>query len=194
MRPPESFIGQPVRSLQTMLRVISESDNTLPRIVPDGIYGKQTVAAVSAFQRKYGLQVTGITDQATWDAVVSVYEPALVLIDEAQPLYIILDPLEEIEENQRNPNIYLVQSMLIVFASAYDGLIAPEVTGILDIPTAQALRSFQEQSGLPPTGKLDKQTWKHLALQYPSASMAAIENYSELNSSNSKNNSRKFTG
>ena len=27
MRPPESFIAQPVRSLQTMLRVIAESND-----------------------------------------------------------------------------------------------------------------------------------------------------------------------
>jgi len=173
MRPPESFVGQPVRSLQTMLRVIAESDNTLPSVVPDGIYGQQTVSAVSAFQRKYGLPATGITDQRTWDTVAAVYEPALIQVDEAQPLFIILDPLEVITENQQHPNLYIVQGMLQVFALAYEGLVAPDSTGILDIPTAQALRSFQEQSGLPMTGTLDKQTWKHLALQYPSASLAA---------------------
>lgn len=176
MRPPESFVGQPVRSLQTMLRVIAESDRTLPSVIPDGIYGQQTVTAVSAFQRKYGLPVTGITDQATWERIAAVFEPALVLIDEAQPLYIILDPLEVISENQQHPNLFIVQGMLKVYALAYEGLVAPEATGILDIPTAQALRSFQEQSGLPVTGSLDKQTWKHLALQYPSASMVAMEN------------------
>lgn len=176
MRPPESFIGQPVRSLQTMLRVIAESDATLPSVVPDGIYGQQTVTAITAFQRKYGLPATGITDQRTWDTIAAVYEPALTQVDEAQPLYIILDPLEIITENQQHPNLYVVQGMLQVFALAYDGIIAPGVTGTLDIPTSQALRTFQEQSGLPITGQLDKQTWKQLALQYPSASLAAKEN------------------
>ena len=179
MKPQETFIGQPVRSLQTMLRVIAESDRTLPSVIPDGIYGQQTVTAVSAFQRKYGLPVTGITDQTTWETIAAVYEPALVLVDEAQPLYIILDPMEVISENQQHPNLYLVQGMLQVYALAYEGLIAPEVTGVLDIPTAQALRSFQEQSGLPVTGRLDKQTWKHLALQYPSASLIAMEHISD---------------
>lgn len=181
MKPQETFIGQPIRSLQTMLRVIAESDRSLPSIIPDGIYGQQTVTAVSAFQRKYGLPVTGITDQATWETITAAYEPALVLVNEAQPLYIILDPLEVISENQQHPNLYLVQGMLQVYALAYDGLVAPEVTGILDIPTAQALRGFQEQSGLPMTGRLDKQTWKHLALQYPSASIIAMENINRRN-------------
>ena len=173
MRPPESFVGQPVRSLQTMLRVIAESDSSLPSVVPDGIYGKQTVTAVSAFQRKYGLPATGITDQRTWDTIVAAYEPALIQVGEAEPLYIVLEPLEVILENQQHPNLYIVQGMLQVFALAYEGFVAPEVTGILDIPTAQALKSFQEQSGLPMTGTLDKQTWKHLSRQYPSAAHSA---------------------
>ena len=34
MRPEESFIGQPVRSLQTMLRVIAENDFLLNETLP----------------------------------------------------------------------------------------------------------------------------------------------------------------
>ena len=48
MRPPESFVGQPIRSLQTMLRVIAENDPSHPTLVPDGIYGPETVDAVAA--------------------------------------------------------------------------------------------------------------------------------------------------
>ena len=58
MRPAESFVRQPVRSLQTMLRVLAEDDDELLTLVPDGIYGPQTRQAVTAFQRKYGIPVT----------------------------------------------------------------------------------------------------------------------------------------
>ena len=92
MRPNESFISQPIRSLQTMLRVIAENDDRQPSVVSDGIYGTNTVTAVSAFQRRAGLPVTGVTDQNTWDAIVAAYEPALVEIGEAEPLNIILNP------------------------------------------------------------------------------------------------------
>ena len=50
MRPLSSLVGQPIRSLQTMLRVIAEDDPTHLRIVPDGIYGPETTAAVSTFR------------------------------------------------------------------------------------------------------------------------------------------------
>lgn len=169
MRPPESFVGQPIRSLQTMLRVLAEDDPTHPAIVPDGIYGPETVRAVSYFQRKHGLPVTGITDLETWEAIVAQYEPALVRIDEAQPLYIILNPGQVIRKGERHPNLFLVQGMLTVLSDVYESISPPSLTGILDEATADALAAFQFLSGLPSTGNLDKHTWKHLALQYPLA-------------------------
>ena len=35
MRPTESFIGQPIRSLQTMLRVLAEENPRYIRVIPD---------------------------------------------------------------------------------------------------------------------------------------------------------------
>ncbi len=153
-----------------MLRILSESDATLPSVVPDGIYGANTVTAVSAFQRRAGIPVTGVADQTTWDAIVPAYETALIAIDEAEPLHIILNPNQVHRQGERHPNIWLVQAILTVLALAYGGIPAPGMTGILDIPTAESLSAFQRFSLLPETGELDKQTWKHLALQYPMAS------------------------
>lgn len=169
MRPLSSFVGQPIRSLQTMLRVIAEDDPTHMRIVPDGIYGPETTAAVSTFQRKHGLPVTGVTDQATWESVVAVYTPALVRLDAAQSVDIILNPGQVIRRGERNPHMYLVQAMLKVLSDVYKSVAEPTHSGILDEPTADSLSSFQVLSGLPMTGNLDKHTWKHLALQYPLA-------------------------
>ena len=71
MRPAESLVEQPIRSLQTMLRVLAEDNKKYPPVVPDGIYGPTTMQAVSAFQRQNGLAVTGSTDQNTWEAIVA---------------------------------------------------------------------------------------------------------------------------
>ena len=173
MRPPESFIGQPIRSLQTMLRVIAEDDPTHIRIVPDGIYGPETMSAVSLFQRKHGLQVTGITDQSTWESIVAAYEPALIRIDAAQPVGIILNPGQVIRRGERHPHVYLLQAVLQVLEDVYGSIGPVPHTGILDQATSDALASFQQQSLLPMSGHLDKVTWKHLALQYPLAAVLA---------------------
>ncbi len=180
MRPPESFIGQPIRSLQTMLRVIAENDPSHVRIIPDGIYGPETVRAVSVFQRIHGLPVTGITDQATWEAVVGVYDPALIEQDEAQAINIILNPKQVIRKGERSPYIWLTQAMLQVLADVYKSVGQPGHSGILDDPTADSLASFQALSSLPMTGTLDKHTWKHLALQYPLAANLNIPYLGEI--------------
>lgn len=171
MRPRESFVEQPVRSLQTMLRVIAENDDLQPSVIPDGIYGPQTATAVSTFQRRNGLPVTGITDQDTWERIVAAYEPALIAVGPVQPLEILLEPGEIIRRGDSNPNINLVQAMLIVLSETYASIPAPAVTGILDIPTANALSEFQLLTLLPVTGELDRNTWRHLALHYPMATI-----------------------
>ena len=162
MRPEESFVGQSVRSLQTMLRVIAEADGTIPSPIPDGIYGQTTLNAVSAFQRYYGLPVTGITDQATWERVVEVYEPAQVRIGKAQPIEIIFEPNQVFRLGDRSPYLYLLQGILLAISDPYGFDQEPEVSGVLDAATASALVSFQTLAGLPPTGELDRMTWKNL--------------------------------
>ena len=169
MRPGESFVGQPIRSLQTMLRTLAEHDDRYQSVVPDGVYSTQTMQAVAQFQRTHGLPVTGVTDQQTWEEVVRRYEPALIFVDEAQPVEVILNPNEVLIAGDTSPYLHVAQAMLIVLAEVYASISAPASTGILDNATADSLASFQAIAGLPVTGNLDKHTWKHLALHFPLA-------------------------
>ncbi len=166
MRPGESFVEQPIRSLQTMLRVISEDDPRLPTVVPDGIYGPTTMNSISAFQRLYGLPITGITDQQTWEKVVSIYELALISVGPAEPIEIILQPGEVFRLGDSNAYIYLLQSILIQLSNDNPTIIAPNHNGIFDNPTSDALASFQLLAGLPSTGEMDKNTWKYLVRHF----------------------------
>ena len=163
MKPNESFVAQPVRSLQTMLRVIAQDDPRLPTVVPDGIYGPTTTNAVAAFQRLYGISPTGITDQNTWDQIVIVYEPALVRVGKAEPIEILLEPGQVIVLGESNPYIYLAQAMLSQLANYYHLIPAPALTGILDPDTSKSIAAFQLLAGLPETGELDRITWKQLS-------------------------------
>lgn len=174
MRPPESFIAQPVRSLQTMLRTIAESNGRNSSVIPDGIYGKSTISEVTEFQRRKGLSPTGIADQQTWDAIVAEYEPALIIVNEATPVEVILNPGQVIRRGEEHPNVYLLQAILIVLSKAYESIPEPAVSGIIDLPTSDALAEFQLLSGLPVTGELDKITWDRLARQYSVASRLIV--------------------
>ena len=166
MRPGESFIAQPIRSLQTMLRVIAEDDPRLPSVIPDGIYGPSTMIAVTAFQRREGIPITGIVDENTWEQIVGAYEPALVRVGKAEPIEILLEPGQVILIGESNPYIYLVQGMLANLSKDHADILDPGLSGVLDLDTADALRGFQTLTGLPITGTLDRITWKHLVRQY----------------------------
>lgn len=166
MKPNESFVQQPVRSLQTMLRVIAEDDPSLPTVIPDGIYGPSTMIAVTAFQRRHGIPVTGIADENTWNRIVDLYEPALIRVGKAEPIEILLEPGEVILIGQKSPYIYLVQGMLAQLSGDHEVILYPQLTGILDAETATSLRAFQLLSGLPETGTLDRVTWRNLVRQY----------------------------
>jgi peptidoglycan hydrolase-like protein with peptidoglycan-binding domain len=166
MRPPESFIAQPIRSLQTMLRVIAEDDKRLPTVVPDGIYGQTTMHAVTEFQRQEGLPLTGITDQQTWDRIVKRYEPALIRVNNAEPIEIIMDPGEAFRLGDSNPYIYLLQAILTQLSNDHATIDPPGNSGTLDTGTSRAIAQFQRLANLDETGELDKITWKHLAKQF----------------------------
>ncbi len=169
MRPEESFVKQPVRSLQTMLRVLAENDSSLPVVIPDGIFGKQTRDAITAFQRNNGIPVTGVADQVTWERIADAYPPALTKQAAAEPLQIILNPGKVIRKGESGYNIFMAQVILTALSEAYGSMIAPDMTGLLDAQTEEAVIAFQYLTGLPQTGEIDKVTWKHMALHYPLA-------------------------
>lgn len=166
MRPPESFIEQPVRSLQTMLRVLAEDDPSLPTVIPDGIYGPNTMNAVTALQRREGLPATGIADQATWDQIVDVYKPAIIRVGKAQPIEILLEPGQVLRSGDSSPYIYLLQAMLMQLSNDHPRISPPGISGVIDAETIESVFQFQELAGLEATGEVDRITWKHIVLQF----------------------------
>lgn len=52
--------------LQTFLRRIQQSEGSAAPLVPDGIFGAQTAAAVREYQQQHCLPVTGIADQRSF--------------------------------------------------------------------------------------------------------------------------------
>ena len=160
MNTSRSYYNQPVRSLQQMLRTVSQHTGDIDRLIPNGIYDPQTQAAVSQFQRSHGLPVTGVVDRKTWDALVKAYEEALHTVSPAQPIHLDLQLDFPPNSTQYHPLTQLAQCMLHFLAHR---------TGSMDDITSQALADCQQLCGLPMTGTLDKKTWKHLAQHYSAA-------------------------
>ena len=169
MNEETRFLGRSVTSLQTMLRVIALHDKTCPTVVPDGIYGQQTAKAVSVQQKRAGLPQTGITDFATWQAICAAYQAALVEVEPAAPLDIVMNPNQVILEGSNNLHVLLVQAMLHILSEVYPNLKSCPLTGDCDGDTVCAIRSLQRCCGLPESGILDKHLWQLLAGLYHQA-------------------------
>jgi peptidoglycan hydrolase-like protein with peptidoglycan-binding domain len=102
----------------------------------DGIYGPETVQAVEDLQTDAGLPVTGLVDQATRDAL----EDALAQKGQSAATN------EAIEAGS-------VQTMLKLagyWPGAIDGKWTPELEA--------ALKQFQKDLGVEPTGNVDAAT------------------------------------
>ena len=110
--------------------------------------------------------MTGITDESTWDKIVTEYENAIIRIGPAEPIEIIINPGQVFVVGDEGAIIYLMQTLLIWLSKDYRDIVAPSHTGIFDEPTRDALIAFQILAGLDPTGELDRITWKHLSKQF----------------------------
>lgn len=171
MRPGDSFVAQPVRSLQTMLRIIAMNNARISKAVPDGIYGPDTMQEVSALQRMSGLPQTGVVNEATWNEIARQFGPAAVNVLQAQPVEILLEPGEKIGHNQASPYVFLLQSMLTVLSMGNPIIPLPGHSGMMDDSTTAALRIFQSLSALEETGVLDRESWRQVALQFTLAAL-----------------------
>lgn len=128
--------GDDVRTLQRLLTLAGFDAGVI-----DGIFGPMTKGAVEAFQSARGLQVTGLVDQGTWDALESD-APQILL--------------------QRGDRGQEVRSLQLLLASA--GFNPGPIDGIFGGLTQSAVTSFQTANDLAVTGQVDQTTMDALVL------------------------------
>lgn len=90
--------GAAVRTLQTYLNEISMAQNGSAPIGVTGNFGRQTAQAVIAFQRGFGLPVTGRVDEITWNSIANTYKDvasALTTRAEQYPGYVLKEGMKD---------------------------------------------------------------------------------------------------
>ena len=160
------LIGQPVRSLQTMLRELSFLYDFLPRLTPDGVFGERTLEAVMLFQREFFPPVTGRVDQATWDAIAALYLQARARLNGPIPCRGYPNCDFSVQPDQDSIHLYLVQSMFRALALLLDGLESAPITGYNDPATQHNIRWIQRLDGRTQTGVLDQDSWNTISRLY----------------------------
>lgn len=151
---------QHIVEVQTYFHAISYINDKIPRIVPNGVYNKETILAVRAFQREYGLPETGSVDPVTWNKIVNVYRSHIT----AEPLKYNVFPSAKYVAHigEKGQIIYILQAMLTDISSNYDNAPDIAVTGEYNRETSEMVRFFQKKVGLPQSGNVDSTTWNML--------------------------------
>lgn len=156
---------QAILNLQRYLRQLSRFDPAIPIVDEDGIFGEETRASLSAFQKKYGLPITGIADLTTWTRLFNAYLADVEARTRPDPIYIFprTPPDYSVGRGDQNLLVELIQQLLRDIAIYYgqDGDRLP-VDGKFGEQTEQAIRDFQRVQSLPQTGRVDRITWNRL--------------------------------
>jgi peptidoglycan hydrolase-like protein with peptidoglycan-binding domain len=105
----------------------------------DGAYGQRTVAAVTAFQKKQRLTVTGVTDAKVWRALETRDYPLRAYYDAV------------LRQGSRGSAVVALQKALRITA---DGAYGPRTTA--------AVKALQGRAKLARTGTVAAVTWKAL--------------------------------
>lgn len=155
-----------VTELQKMLRAVSYSYSNIPRINPDGIFGKETTEALRIFQRQMGIAPTGEADFTTWKVLRS--EAALARDGASGGKMLDAFPGADYvaKVGEKSSFVYLIQVILSDISHTYDGLENVEITGEFDNATYEGIKLFQLYHRMEETGRVDKKTWDALAASY----------------------------
>ena len=157
---------QAILNLQRYLRQLSRFDADIPSVDEDGIFGEQTRASLEAFQRKYGLPVTGTADSETWATLFNEYLSSVEARTRPDPVYIFPRYPADFSVGRGDENIYvaIIQLLLrdIIILYGKDAELLP-IDGIFGDVTEQAVRDFQRIQRLPEDGRVDRITWNRLA-------------------------------
>ena len=155
-----------IYEMQTMLRLLSQTDPLIPNVNPDGIFGPETEKAVLAFQVGAGLPPTGIVDFGTWTALTNAYRNALSLTRRGLAIFPFPGGDYTVGKGEQSDLVYIIQLILSGIDVVYDIFDEIDISGIFDQKTEDAVRIFQRINRLPETGVVDSATWDRLALDH----------------------------
>lgn len=174
--------GRPIYNLQRFLRTIATVRQNIPTVIPDGIFGDDTRASVTEFQKIYGLEQTGTVNNETWDSIVEEYRKARVDVDLPQSIHLFLTEDFAAEKGQTHPRLLTLQAILYTMALRFGNIPIVSLNGIYDEATISAVTALRVLFGMNEDGGVDNEFWRHLTIAYESSVLTYdFEQESRLN-------------
>ena len=157
---------QAIFNLQRYLRQLSRFDPDIPSVDEDGIFGEETRASLTAFQRKYGLPITGTATPETWALLFNEYLASVEERTRPAPVYIFPRFPTDYSVGRGDENLLvgviqlLLRDIIILYGQDAEQF---SIDGVFGEVTEQAVKDFQTVNRLPADGRVDRVTWNRLA-------------------------------
>ena len=151
--------GQAVWFIQFALALGELFYPALREVPVTGFYGEETRLAVENFQQEFSLPVTGVVDEETWNALLSMTFDLLSSAgsfgksaDGEYPGYLLT-------VGSAGPAVQELQFYMNTIAELYCAAGFVRSDGYFDEATRDAVIAFQMGFGIPATGFVDRATW-----------------------------------
>lgn len=159
--------GEPVRNLQYFLRTISYYYNTVPAVIPDGIFSEQTRESVMGFQKTFKISVTGIVDFITWNKIIAVFNEVYEYEEAcSRPMAFPNDTDFSITLGDSPMCIYIIQAMLHFISIYFENFIEFNISGTHDEKSATLVKELQKLFNIEQNGIIDKKTFDMISALY----------------------------
>ena len=153
--------GIDVEYIHYFLDALAFLDPDIPRLQTNSIYSENTVTMVKAFQKKYGLPVTGDFTYSDWKVLKEEYEKILSFVPDKNKDYV----------NELYPNYFLTRGMsgddvkryqrFLLAICKYDKSIpGVRVNGVFDELTEKSVKKLQQDYGFDINGIVGPLLWK----------------------------------
>ncbi len=163
----EGMSGYAVTTIQYYLNVIAYFNPNLNTFPISNTYDTNTVNAVKNLQTQYGLSVTGVIDETTWNRIKQIYADVYSELPEGyQENFAKLYPGYFLTPGSSGPDVTDLQTYLALIANTDGNIPVVTVDGIYGNETRDAIYTFQRLNNIPTTGSVGPVTWNAIAQRY----------------------------
>lgn len=157
--------GEQVFVLQYFINVLADFYPTVPEIEMNGQFDAETENAVREIQRAFGLEVTGVVDEKTWNAIYDAYKGIVETVfvnGYTFPEDLLELGRDDLKMGMSGENVKNLQKFLNREAQDFPSIGKVAENGFYGRHTRWAVAEYQKIHNLPQSGTVDEDTRKHI--------------------------------